>query len=70
MIKEWLLIVWIGTTTNFTLLSYHPSKESCLEEKKEIAGDFEKPLVVECTNDLREGRSNYSSRGNSTGLVK
>lgn len=70
MLKEWLLIVWIGTTTNFTLLGYYPSKESCLEAKREIAGNFKKPLVVDCTNDLREGRSQLPSRGHSTGLVK
>jgi len=70
MLKEWLLIVWVGTTTNFTLLGYYPTEATCKEARREIADDFKEPLVVECTNDLREGRSSLPSRRLSTGIVK
>jgi len=70
MIKEWLLIVYIGTTTNFTLLEYFPSKELCTERLKEVKDEFEKPLIVTCTDNLSEGRSELPSRGHGTGLVK
>jgi hypothetical protein len=36
MITEWLLIFWVGTTTNFTLISWHNTKESCLEARKQL----------------------------------
>lgn len=70
MITEWLLIVWVGTTTNFTLLSWHGSEKSCLEARQEIAANFKAPLVVECASDFREGRSRLQSRGYQGGLVK
>ena len=70
MLKEWLLIVWIGTTTNFTLLGYFPSEGTCMEAMKEIANDFKPPLMVECTQDLSEGRGEYPPRRGSQGLVK
>lgn len=70
MIIEWLLIVWIGTTTNFTLISHHGTKQSCLEARKEIINDFKAPMIVECKSDFREGRSKLPSRGYQGGLVK
>jgi hypothetical protein len=70
VIREWLLIVWVGTTTNFTLLSWHGSERSCEAARQEIAADFRAPLVVECVTDFREGRSALPSRGYQGGLVK
>lgn len=70
MITEWLLIVWVGTTTNFTLLSWHGSQRSCLEARQEIAENFKAPLVVECISNFREGRSQLPPRGYQGGLVK
>lgn len=70
MITEWLLIVWIGTTTNFTLLSWHGSKQSCLEARSEIVNDFKAPMVLECKSNFSEGRSELPKRGYEGGLVK
>jgi hypothetical protein len=70
MIKEWLLIVYVGTTTNFTLLDYFPSKQSCMAELKERSEDFRDPLILLCTDNLSEGRSELPKRSHSTGLVK
>jgi hypothetical protein len=68
--KEWLLIVWVGTSTNFTLLEYHPSFIQCKEAMEKAKEDFQKPFVVECRQDLKEGRSMYPSRGNNMGIIK
>ena len=70
MITEWLFIVWVGTTTNFTLISHHGTERSCEAARKDIAANFRAPLVVECVTDFREGRSALPSRGYQGGLVK
>jgi len=70
VLKEWLLIVWIGTSTNFTLLEYHYSFETCNEARERLKEDFVPPLILECRSDMREGRSKYSKRPGSHGLVK
>jgi hypothetical protein len=70
MFKEWLLIVWVGTSSNFTLLEYHPSHPSCKEAMERAKEDFKDPFVVECRQDMREGRSMYPSRGNNIGIAK
>lgn len=70
MIKEWLLIVWIGTSTNFTMLEYHYSFESCKEAIERLKEDFVNPLVLECRDDMREGRSTLPKRGLNVGIQK
>lgn len=70
MITEWLLIVWIGTTTNFTLLSHHGTQKLCYQALTEVVNEFKEPLVVECVSNFREGRSQLPSRGYQGGLVK
>lgn len=70
--KTWLLIVWIGTTTNFQILHETWSKESC--ERELAVWSLVLNNVVnknlECVQDLREGRSQYPARPGSQGLVK
>ena len=70
--KTWLLIVWIGTTSNFQILHETWSQELC--EKELAAWSIVLNNVVnrnlECVQDLREGRSQYPARHGSQGLVK
>ena len=71
MIKEWLLIAWIGTTSNFTVISSHPTQTACDQARNEWIVDRGSPnVVVACTQNLSEGRGQLPSRGNSQGLVK
>jgi hypothetical protein len=70
MYKEWLLIVWVGTSTNFTLLEYHPSFPQCKEAMEIAKEDFKEPFVVECRQDMREGRSTLPKRGINVGVTK
>lgn len=68
MFKEWLLIVWVGTSTNFTLLEYHHSFTACKEAIEKLKEDFQKPFVLECRDDMREGRSSLPKRGLNVGI--
>ena len=71
MIREWLLIAYVGTTTNFTLISSHPTQAACDRARTEWLVDKHSPnILVACTQNLSEGRSQLPSRGNSQGLVK
>ena len=71
MIKEWLLVAWIGTTTNFTLISSHPTHSACDQARAEwLATNPRSVVTVACTQNLSEGRGQLPSRGGSQGLVK
>ena len=70
--KTWLLIVWMGTTTNFQILHETWSRELCERELAvwSIVLDNVVNRNLECVQDLREGRSQYPARPSSQGLVK
>jgi hypothetical protein len=71
MIREWLLIAYLGTTTNFTVISSHPTRISCDRARTEwLAAQSNPNLVIACTQNLSEGRSQLPSRSGSQGLVK
>lgn len=70
--KTWLLIVWIGTTSNFQILHETWSQELC-ERELAVWSIILNNVVnrnLECVQDLREGRSQYPPRPSSQGLVK
>lgn len=71
MLREWLLIVWLGTTSNFVLISHHPNWPDCDQERDRLQrqlgpGNFR----VECRQDMREGRSSLPRRGPGVGIIK
>ena len=68
--KEWLLVVWLGTTTNFTFLGYFWSLQECELQRKILSSQIRDPYVMVCTQDMREGRSNYPKPAGAQGLVK
>ena len=71
MIREWLLIAYVGTTSNFTFISSHPTQASCDRARAEwLAAQGNPNLVIACTQNLSEGRSQLPSRSGSQGLVK
>ncbi|MDA0248749.1 MAG: hypothetical protein NWR77_05040 [Burkholderiaceae bacterium] len=67
--KEWLLIVWIGTTTNFTVMERHLSEESCNQSAEKLKATTDPKFTVECSSDLREGRSQLPKPFGSGGGV-
>lgn len=70
--KTWLLIVWIGTTSNFQILHETWSQQLC-EKELEVWNIRLNDVAnhnLECVIDLREGRSQYPARPGSQGLVK
>ena len=71
MLKEWLLVAWIGTTTNFTMISSHPTQSACDRARAEwLEANPRSVVTVICTQDMREGRGQLPARRGSQGLVK
>jgi hypothetical protein len=70
MLKTWLLIAWVGTTSNFQILHESFAYEQCIEERNVWMLILNNSINLECTQDLREGRSQYPPRFGSQGLVK
>ena len=70
MIREWLLVVWLGTSTNFSLQGMYWSLEECAGARQQLAQRLTVDFVVTCTQDMREGRSVYPARPGSSGIAK
>ena len=70
MLKTWLLIAWVGTTSNFQILHESFTYEQCVAERNVWMLILNHSIQLECTQDLREGRSQYPPRWGSQGLVK
>jgi hypothetical protein len=70
MLKTWLLIAWVGTTSNFQILHESFTYEQCVEERNVWMLILNNSINLECTQNLREGRSQYPPRWGSQGLVK
>ena len=70
MLKTWLLIAWVGTTSNFQILHEAFTYEKCIEEKNVWIIILSNHMNLECVQDLKEGRSQYPPRPGSQGLVK
>lgn len=72
MLKEWLLIATVGTSSNFTVISVHPTQPSCDRARSEIIEQRvteNRSVVWTCTQDFREGRSQLPSRPGSGGIA-
>jgi hypothetical protein len=70
MLKTWILVAWVGTTSNFSILHEAFSYEKCIEEKNVWVLILNDQVKLNCVQDLKEGRSLYPSRSGSYGLVK
>jgi hypothetical protein len=72
MLREWLLIAWVGTTTNFSLLEVHWDKNQCHKSldilQKQLGYSTE--IHLQCVQDMREGRSAFATRPGGQGIVK
>jgi hypothetical protein len=70
MLKTWLLIAWVGTTSNFQILHESFTHEHCRQERQVWQQAVDAHVQLDCVQDLREGRSQYPPRWGSHGLVK
>lgn len=70
MLKTWLLIAWVGTTSNFQILHESYTYDHCQQERNVWILVLNNQIRLECVQDLREGRSQYPPRWGSHGLVK
>jgi hypothetical protein len=68
--KEWLLVIWLGTSTNFSIHSFYYDLGSCNRARAELAKTLDDQFILVCTQDMREGRSQYPSRGVGVGVAK
>lgn len=41
MVENWMLVIWVGSLTNSTILEYHDNKETCSIRKVSQANDFQ-----------------------------
>lgn len=57
MAENWMLVVWLGSLTNVTIIEYHNDKESCYVRKIEESDRFDQ-LNLSCVNnqDLKIAR--------------
>ncbi len=69
-LTTWVLVAWVGTTSNFMILHEAFSYKSCIEEKNVWQLVLKSEIQLECVENLKEGRSNYQRRPGSHGLVK
>jgi len=69
MLKEWLLIAWTGTTTNFVLLDHFPSLGQCDQQRQILLKDRDPTIELECRQDMREGRSTLPARNRVQGIA-
>lgn len=70
MLKTWLLIAWVGTTSNFQILHESFTHEACIAERNVWMLVLNNQIRLDCVQDLGEGRSQYPARPGSQGLVK
>lgn len=70
MLQEWLLIVWLGTSTNFMLYGIYWNFDDCNRARLDLASQVDTNYVLVCTQDMRQGRSNYPGRPGSAGIAK
>ena len=70
MIREWLLVVWLGTSSNFSIQGIFWNLEDCQQARQALVQDLGRDFVVVCTQDMREGRSQLPARPGSSGIAK
>jgi hypothetical protein len=68
--KEWLLVIWLGTSSNFMIQDVFWNRTECDRARKSVASALGTEYVVICTQDMREGRSSLPQRGSGVGIVK
>jgi len=68
--KEWLLVIWLGTSTNFSIHSFYYNLASCDRARTELAKTLDDQFTVVCTQSMREGRSQYPRKGTGIGIAK
>lgn len=70
MLKTWLLIAWVGTTSNFQILHESFTHKDCIAERNVWMLVLSNHINLECVQDLSEGRGKYPARPGSQGLLK
>lgn len=69
MLTTWLLVAWVGTTSNFLVLTETFTRADCLTAQSQWRAELDDHVQLSCVTDLREGRSQYRRR-NDMGVAK
>jgi hypothetical protein len=72
MLKAWLLIATVGTSSNFVVLSQHPTVSSCDRARDQAIAERStenRSVKWICTQDLSEGKSTLPRRPGSGGIA-
>lgn len=69
MLTTWVLVAWVGTTSNFLILSETFTQTDCQATQARWRDELDHHVQLSCVTDLREGRSQYRRR-NNLGVVK
>ena len=54
MFRTWLLIVWIGADSDFTLIDSFKDLGQCNQRRSEIVKTLDGRFTVICTQDMQE----------------
>jgi hypothetical protein len=68
--KEWLLVIWLGTSSNFMVSDVFWNREQCNRAREALLPTLGTGYVVVCTQDMREGRSQYPKSSLGIGVAK
>lgn len=68
--KEWLLVIWLGTSSNFMIRDVFWNWEQCNRARQDLLHSLSPEHVVVCTQDMREGRSQYPKSSMGVGVAK
>jgi hypothetical protein len=69
MLTSWVLMAWVGTTSNFLILAETWALVDCQTTKAQWRAELDAHIQLSCVTDLREGRSQYRRR-NDIGVAK
>ena len=67
--KEWLLVVWLGTSSNFMIHDVFWNREECNRAREALLDTLSSDYTVICTQDMREGRSQLPARTRVPGVA-
>jgi hypothetical protein len=68
--KEWLLVIWLGTSSNFMIRDVFWNWQECDSARRALLPSLSSEYVLVCTQDMREGRSQLPPREPGIGIVK
>lgn len=67
--KEWLLVIWLGTSSNFMIRDVFWNWQECDNAREALSHILSSDYTVICTQHMREGRSQLPARSRVPGIA-